>query len=185
MAKKVNFLNEFFKKENKVGSVAPSSKFLVKKMIDPIDFEKAKVIVEFGPGTGVITQEILKKMNADCKLYAFEINKEFVESLSLIKDKRFKLIEDSAEKIEEYLSKDGIANADYVVSSLPLAIIPRQIEYNILNAASRSLHKGGSFIQFQYSLASKKKLKEIFHSIKTNFTPINIPPAFVFTCVKG
>ena len=185
MGEKINFLGEFLKKENKVGSVAPSSKFLVKKMIAPIDFRKAKVIVEFGPGTGVITDEILKKMSADCKLYAFEINKEFVGKLSSIKDNRFKLIEDSAEKIEEYLLKDGIANADYVVSSLPLAIIPREIEYNILNAASRSLKTGGSFIQFQYSLSSRKKLKEIFHSIKTNFTPINIPPAFVFTCIKG
>lgn len=185
MAKKTNFFGEFLKKENKVGSVAPSSRFLVKKMTDPIDFKMARVIVEFGPGTGVITDEILKRMSDDCKLYAFEINKEFAENLSQIKDKRFKLIVDSAEKVEEYLSKDGISNADYVVSSLPLAIIPREIEYNILRAASRALRKGGSFIQFQYSLASRKKLKEIFHSIKTNFTPINIPPAFVFTCEKG
>jgi phospholipid N-methyltransferase len=183
--KKPNYLTELFKKENKVGSVAPSSRFLVRKMVNPIDFEKAHVIVEFGPGTGVITEELLKKMKPDAHLYIFEINKEFVETLSAIKDKRLKLIEDSAEKLEEYLLKDGIREVDYVVSSLPLAIIPRDIEYNILHAASRALKKGGSFIQFQYSLASRKKLKEIFHSIKTNFTPINLPPAFVFTCVKG
>ena len=185
MAKKINYLKQLFIKENKVGSVAPSSRFLVKKMIAPIDFDKANVIVEFGPGTGVITEELLKKMSPDSKLYVFEINKEFVELLSVIKDKRMKLIVDSAEKIEMYLEKDGIKNVDYVVSSLPLAIIPREIEYNILNAASRALRKGGAFIQFQYSLASKKKLKEIFHSIKINFTPINMPPAFVYTCVKG
>lgn len=185
MAKKVNFLSEFFKRENKVGSVAPSSRFLVKKMIDPIDFDRARVIVEFGPGTGVITLELLKRMRPDAVLYIFEINREFVDALSTIRDSRLRLVVDSAEKIEKYLSGDGIDKVDYVVSSLPLAIIPRDIEYNILRSAARALRKGGTFIQFQYSLASRKKLKEIFHSIRTNFTPINIPPAFVFTCVKG
>jgi phospholipid N-methyltransferase len=182
---KVNFLTQFFKRENKVGSVTPSSKYLVQKMIDPIDFKNANVIVEFGPGTGVITTEILKHLKSDGRLYAFEINKEFADELKKIDDVRFKLIEDSAEKIELYLNKDGIEKVDFVVSSLPLAIIPKEIEYNILNAASRALKKGGSFIQFQYSLSSKKKLKEIFQSIKTNFTPINFPPAFVFTCTKS
>lgn len=185
MKKKVNYLAELFKRENKVGSVAPSSRFLVKKMIAPIDFGKAEVIVEFGPGTGVITTELLKKMKPGALLFIFEINKEFASSLAMIKDHRMKLIEDSAEKIVEYLEKNGIKYVDYVVSSLPLAIIPREIEYKILHAAAKALKKGGSFIQFQYSLASRSKLKEIFHSIKTNFTPINIPPAFVFTCVKG
>src|ERR1051326_6042425 len=152
VAKKANYIVELFKKENKVGSVAPSSRFLVRKMIAPIGFHRADVIVEFGPGTGVITTELLKKMKPSSRLYIFEINKEFIETLSEIKDERVRLIEDSAEKIEEYLVKDGIKNIDYVVSSLPLAIIPREIEYNILHAASRALKKGGSFIQFQYSL---------------------------------
>jgi phospholipid N-methyltransferase len=185
VSKKVNYLKELFKKENKVGSVTPSSRFLVKKMVAPIDFDKAEVIVEFGPGTGVITLELLKKMKPTARLYIFEINKEFIDSLKAIPDKRMSVIEDSAEKLMEYLEKDGIHHVDYVVSSLPLAIIPRDIEYNILRAASKALKKGGAYIQFQYSLASRKKLKEIFHSIRINFTPINIPPAFVFTCVKG
>ena len=185
MAKKVNYIKELFKKENKVGSVAPSSRFLVRKMIAPINFKEAEVIVEFGPGTGVITHELLKKMKPGARLYVFEINKEFIDALRAIHDKRLHIIEDSAEKVTEYLAKDGIDKVDYVVSSLPLAIIPRDIEYNILRAASKALKKGGSYIQFQYSLASRKKLKEIFHSIRINFTPINIPPAFVFTCVKG
>jgi phospholipid N-methyltransferase len=185
VSKKVNYIKELFKKENKVGSVAPSSRFLVKKMIAPIDFQHADVIVEFGPGTGVITHELLKRMKPGARLYVFEINREFVTSLSAIRDKRMKLIEDSAEKVGDYLRQDGIAHVDYIVSSLPLAIIPRDIEYAILRAAAAALKKGGAYIQFQYSLASRKKLKEVFHSISINFTPINIPPAFVFTCVKG
>ena len=56
-----------------VGAVAPSSKFLMKKRLKSVDFSKAKVIVELGPGTGVFTKGILDKMTDDAKLFSFEL----------------------------------------------------------------------------------------------------------------
>ena len=46
-------------------------------MLEPINFSNAKCIVEFGPGTGSITKELLNKMPKDALLLVFEINKEF------------------------------------------------------------------------------------------------------------
>ena len=41
--------------ENKmVGSILPSSRFLVKKMLKDTEIEQAKVVVEFGPGNASI-----------------------------------------------------------------------------------------------------------------------------------
>ena len=88
----------------------------------------------------------------------------------------------SAEKMEEYLKKYQVEKADHVVSSLPLAIIPRETEYSIMRAIAKILSRKGVYTQFQYSLASYRKLRGIFKSVKLNFTPYNIPPAFVFTC---
>ncbi len=48
----ITFLHEFIKHPKHTGAVAPSSKILAKKMVDVIDFNKAKCIVELGPGTG-------------------------------------------------------------------------------------------------------------------------------------
>ena len=78
---KGNFLKTFFKERKQVGALAPSSKFLVKKMCDKIDFSTAKNIVELGPGTGVFTEEILKRANPDCKIFVIELNTEFYEYL--------------------------------------------------------------------------------------------------------
>lgn len=150
-------------------------------MIEPVDFSKAKVIVEFGPGTGVITLEILKHMSADARLIVFEINKEFVEQLKEIPDKRMEIIYDDAEKIEAHLKERGINKADYVISSIPLAMIPKKTEYAILNSVKNCLSLDGALIQFQYSLASLKKLKEIF-AVGIDFTSRNFPPACIFTC---
>lgn len=180
MSKK-DFFSEFLKGKN-VGSVTPSSKFLVKKMVEPIDFTHVRSIVEFGPGTGIITKELLHRMPADAILLAFEINTEFCDTLKEIGDPRLKIISDSAENLKEYLDQYKITEVDYVVSSLPFAMIPNPVVKNILDTVKKVLSKKGAFIQYQYSLNAYKKLKNIFNKVDLKFTPMNIPPAFVFTC---
>jgi len=182
---KKEFFTEFLRPiKNNVGAVAPSSKYLVKKMVDPIDFANVKCIVEFGPGTGNITLELLSRMPADATLIVFEINKEFCERLKEINDPRIKIISDSAENLESYLIKNNIARVDYIVSSLPFSLIPNPIVRNILKIANKVLSPKGAFIQYQYSLNAYTKLKNTFKKVDLNFTPINLPPAFIFTCTN-
>ena len=178
------FFSAFLKQSKNIGAVAPSSKFLVKKMVDPIDFTNVKCIVEFGPGTGTITHELLNKMPADAILLAFEINKEFCEKLNGINDSRLRIISDTAENLEDYLKENNIQKVDYIVSSLPFAMIPNGIVRNILRVATKVLAPAGAFIQYQYSLNSYRRLKNTFKNVDLNFTPMNIPPAFVFTCTN-
>jgi phospholipid N-methyltransferase len=178
------FFSAFLKQGKNIGAVAPSSKFLVKKMVEPIDFTNVKCIVEFGPGTGTITLELLNKMPEDSILLAFEINKEFCDKLQEIKDPRIKIISDSAENLENYLLQNNITKVDYIVSSLPFAMIPNGIVKNILRVVKKVLSPAGTFIQYQYSLNVYRKLKNTFKNVDLDFTPMNIPPAFVFTCTN-
>lgn len=183
MAKKTSLFESFLKKGNKVGSITPSSKFLIKKMLDPVSFSDNMCIAEFGTGTGNITRELLARMPGRSLLLAFEINPELFQQLHLeLKDDRLQLINDSAEHLEKYLQQHGRQKADYIISSLPLAILDRELEERILDCVVRSLAPGGAFVQFQYSPASLKKLRDRFSEVKTDFTPYNIPPALVYTC---
>jgi phospholipid N-methyltransferase len=154
----------------------------VKKMLEPIVFKKVKCIVELGPGTGSITHELLNLMPADSILLAFEINEDFCEILSHIKDPRLKIIKDTAENMEIYLKENNIEKVDHIVSSLPFAMIPNGIVKNILHHVKKVLEPAGMFLQYQYSLNAYKKLKGTFNKVDVNFTPMNIPPAFVFIC---
>jgi phosphatidylethanolamine/phosphatidyl-N-methylethanolamine N-methyltransferase len=186
MAEKPKFIKEFLKKKNKVGAVAPSSKFLRKKMLKKIDFSKAKTIVELGPGTGAFTFELLDKLSPDGKLIVFETNESFFDTLrSKINDSRLVLLNRSAEDLPIVLQEMNINEVDYVVSSLPLAIIPETVKNNILKAVNETLSAEGYYIQFQYSLNAKKLLEKNFDDVTLDFTPINIPPAFVYRCKKG
>lgn len=183
MRNKLKFFKEFWKERRVVGAISPSSIFLAKKMISSIDFKSAKILVEFGPGTGIFTKEILKKMRKDATLLVFETQKTFCDQIEAeIKDERMVLINDSAEKIGEYLQKNGCDLADHIISSLPFTVIPTQIKNSILTQSVKFLSDKGSFLQFQYSLNAHKLLKSKFKYVKLDFTPMNIPPAFIYRC---
>lgn len=68
------FLYQFIKNPMSVGSISPSSRFLAKKMLQGVDFQKAKCIVEYGPGTGIFTEEILKQRTPETVVFVVENN---------------------------------------------------------------------------------------------------------------
>lgn len=186
MAEKGNFLKEYFKNKNMIGAVAPSSKKLAKKMLENIDFSSDKLIIELGPGTGVFTDLLIKKMGKDAKLLIFELNDAFYSKLSdRINDPRVQIIHDSAENIANYLSEEEVGKQDVVLSSLPLMMFPNELRENIVAEAKKCLSNSGKYIQFQYSLQSKKYLKSKFKEVSVKFTPLNVPPAFVYTCSEN
>lgn len=185
MTKRKSFLKQFWEDKKMVGAMSPSSKFLAAKMLKNVDFKKAKLIVELGPGNGVFTKRILEQLPADSTLIVFELNTGFYELLKQeISDKRMILINDSAEKIGHYLKENGFLHADYVISSLPFTNFPKKLTEDILNESYDNLKNHGKFIQFQYSLISRKNLEARFQSVHISFTPMNFPPAFVYTCLK-
>lgn len=185
MSKKTYFLKQFWQEKKMVGSMIPSSRYLAKKMLQNVNFKKARVLVELGPGTGVFTRKILEQMNEDAKLFVFELNDEFYRQLQEeIQDDRIILIHDSAEFIQKHLNDAGFIHADYVISSLPLTNFPNKLKETILQAAHHCLVNDGKYIQFAYSLISKKILQTQFDETNISFTPLNFPPAFIYTCSK-
>lgn len=182
---KIQFLRESLKNIKTTGTVIRTSKYACKAMIAPVDFKKAKVIVELGAGDGVITEYILENMRPDAILLSFEVNAKFCEKIrSSIKDPRFHLIEDSAERIGFYLNEHGLKSTDYVISALPFVSLPEELGVSIVGECNKFLKKGGTYIQIHYSLLLKKMYKKIFGNVKVNFEPRNIPPAFVLTSKK-
>lgn len=183
--KRRKFLRTFFKERKQVGAVAPSSRFLVKKMCDKVDFKNANIIIELGPGTGVFTKEILKRANVDAKIFVFELNEDFYNILKAkLKDPRLVLVNDSAEKMGVTLAAHQVSAADAVISSLPLTVIPEPIKTNIVKAAHEVLRQNGTYVQYQYSLSAKKLLESFFGKLNLRFSLINIPPAFIYVGTK-
>ena len=175
----IDFFRTSLKNIKTVGTITRSSKYLCKDMISHVDFTQAKSIVEMGAGDGVITKHILKAMRPDAELLTFEILPKMFKQLSAIDDKRMHAVEDSVEKIGEYLAQYEMGQADCIISAIPFVAFPEKLTYKILHECKTHLKPGGKFIQVHYSLLTKKIYKEVFGNVDVNFTPFNVPPAFV------
>lgn len=166
------------------GTISPSSPALIRKMLASIDFENARCIVELGPGNGCITHELLDRISPDCKLICFELNNDFIAQLNAIGDPRLEVRNACASSIRDVLDEFQIENVDYVVSSLPLAIMDDDMVKAIVASVRDNLRSGGGFAQYQYSLSNYDDIKPAFSESRLRFTLRNMPPAFIYDCVK-
>lgn len=180
----IAFLKESLKNIKTVGTFTRSSKFACKAMIKPVDFSKAKVIVELGAGDGVITKHILSKMRPDAKLLTFEVNKAFCDQIRTIGDPRLHVVEDTAEKLGEYLQKYQLGQADYIISAIPFVSLPDDLAYRIVRECHKYMKPNSRYIQIHYSLLMKKMYQKVFGNVNINWEPLNLPPAFILVSEK-
>ena len=172
---------EFLKHPRRIGAIAPSGKQLSAKMMTPVDFASAKVIVEYGPGTGSFTKELAARKRADTVLILIEQNETFCEQIKA----RFGdlpnlfVVHGSAANVGQYLEDRGVHSADYIVSGLPFSSLPAAVSDQILNATKLALGQNGKFITFQYSLVKKKFLEGYFQITDCLRVIKNLPPAYV------
>ena len=178
------FLLEYIKNPRYVGAVAPSGKHLANEMISEIDFENAKCIIEYGPGTGAFTEKILSRVNNETIVILIEINKEFYSELKKLYGykKNVIILNSSAENIDIILKRYSISDVDYIVSGLPFASLPKKVSRSILKKTSDLIKGKGKFITFQYSLIKVKFINKFFNKVNYSKVLMNFPPAYVLIC---
>lgn len=176
------FLNKFLEHPMRIGSITPSSSFLARKITEQIPWESAETIVELGAGTGVFTKIINKKKTDHSKVIIFEKDYQMRKRLKEIYPQfNFSL---GAENLDSVLQQLDISDVDCIISGLPFACFSQSLRDKILNNVINSLKPGGLFVVFQYSLQMRETFVKNFSKVKINLVPLNIPPAFVYHCVK-
>jgi phospholipid N-methyltransferase len=177
------FARNFLKSPFMLGSLVPSSPFLVNAMMGQVDWERAHVLVEYGPGVGTFTREILRRMRPDAVLVAIELNTDFVEYLGThVRDPRFRVVQGSAERVRNVLAQQNLTHADYIISSLPYLYMTDSLRREILEESRLALRAEGSMLLFQYTRTMLPYLESSFSSVKLNFQPFNFLPALIFHC---
>ena len=114
-----------------------------------------------------------------------ELNDTFYKDLkNRITDKRVHIRKGSASDLQKFMNELNVVQADFIVSSLPLAMIPDILRKRIIIEVNAQLNDQGEFIQFQYSLQSFKLFKKVFNKVSVRPCLFNMPPAFVYSCKK-
>jgi phospholipid N-methyltransferase len=182
-------LGRFLRNPRAIGAIAPSSPSLARAMVAPMHLHDAERVVELGPGTGVLTAELVSRLGADARLLAIDQDACFIERLR----QHWPDVDcvcASAAALHALARDRGLLPIDHIVSGLPFASLPRPVTLDILEAVARTLRPGGTFTTFQYVHAYRMRSAVIFRddlSRRLGSSPTrtlvtrNVPPAYVLT----
>lgn len=175
------FFEGFVKHPVMVGSIIPSSRFTIAKMLAPVDWDECRLFVEYGPGVGTFCQPVLDRLRRDGALIVIDTNPLFIDYLrKTIADSRFTAVLGSAENVREIVAAHGHDHADYVLSGLPFSTLPDGVGPAIAKATHEALRPGGAFLVYQFSVRARDYMARHFRHIDQGFEALNVPPCRLF-----
>jgi phospholipid N-methyltransferase len=182
----VLFFKRFLKRPFQIASIVPSSRALVERVANKIDFQRAQVIAEYGPGEGVHSREIARRMRPDCQLLLFELDPAFSRDLErqFTDDSRVHVINSDAARLPVELHRRGIEFCDYILSGIPFSILKIDKKRELLRKTHDAIAPGGQFIIYQVTNELKQHAK-IFARAKSEYFLQNIPPMFITVFEKA
>ncbi len=174
------FFRGFLEEPRMVGSVIPSSRATIEAMLDPVDWDRCQLFVEYGPGVGTFCQTVLDRLPRDGELLVIDTNPLFIDYLKrTFRDSRFHAVLGSAENVEEIVRSIGHEKADYVLSGLPFSTLPDGVGASIAEATQRVLREGGAFLTYQFKGVARDLTARFFPRVTTDFVWLNIPPCIL------
>jgi phospholipid N-methyltransferase len=174
------FFKQFLKRPFQIASIIPSSKALVERVASKMDFSQPRVIAEYGPGEGVHSREIARRMCPDSHLLLFELDRAFARDLErqFARDRRVRVIHGDAASLPHELNRHRIARCDYILSGIPFSILKIEKKRALLQKTYDALTTGGSFIIYQVTNELKQHAT-LFEHAQSEYFLQNIPPMFI------
>ncbi len=177
-------------KDVQVGSIAATTPSSARRICRRVAYDRAKVVVEYGPGDGAITERLLRRMRPDAVLIAIERNGRFVDELKTkVRDPRLKVFHDSAENVSDILQFLHIKEADCVISGVPFSLLSLHAVRKILTNTKRILRPGGRFLVYQSLTApiqrvrTKRLISHSFLIARERFLFLNMPPLYFLEAI--
>jgi phospholipid N-methyltransferase len=207
------FYQEFRRAYRNTGSILPSSRGLARALAWPFRQRQGPArVLEVGPGTGAVTDELLRQLRPGDHLDIVEINPHFVEVLRrrFETEPRWQSRKPQTNLTEGPLQDvSGTAVYDYMVSGLPLNNFPLALVRDIFHAYRRLLKPAGILSYFEYlairdiksKFVSEKQRRHLrvlsrflerrirSHQVREHWVLLNVPPAvarhFCFSCTSN
>jgi phospholipid N-methyltransferase len=179
------FLGKFLRHGTKIASLAPSSPWLSRATVRPIDWTTARVVVELGAGTGPITKVLAELAPPSCRVLALERDPDFARLLRerFGSQPNLEIIEGDCRDLDAMLAERGIAQADAIVSGLPVPSFPADLQRELFRVVKKVLAPGGVYTQItELPWVYQGLYRKFFDEVRFAFEPRNVPPAGAYYC---
>jgi len=176
----VRFIRSWIERPLTVGAVTPSGKVLARTMARYVDPNSSGPVVELGPGTGPVTEALVKAGVEPSRLVLVEFDPTFCRILRA-RYPEATLVQGDAFSLRRLLETLLLQPAAAVVSGLPLITKPLRMRLRLIRDAFDLMVPGAPFVQFTYSVASPlpKRLGGVSVEASERIW-MNIPPARVW-----
>lgn len=175
------FIREWLANPQRTGAVAPSSPQLGAAMARWLPRNPESYVLELGPGTGAVTDALLKYGLREDRLIGIEKN----PALAKILRKRFpqaNIVTGDAWDLNTLLADQSrpIESVGAVISSLPLLNFPKEQADELAQKIRAVLEPRGRWVQYTYHiLKDRSRGGEFFRLLASKIVWFNIPPARV------
>ncbi|MEV5412275.1 methyltransferase domain-containing protein [Thermopolyspora sp. NPDC052614] len=186
------FLAAILRRPKELGAIAPSSKALAKRAAVPVPTTGSPLVVELGPGGGVITDQIRSRLPVDGRLLAVEYSGEMVRHLRETRP-WLEIIHGDAMRLGDLMRAEGVRQADVIVSTLPWTLFDDAAQARLLRQITALLAPGGTFCTvltltawpFPNARRFRRRLASAFGEVATT-RPVwgNVPPALLYVCAR-
>lgn len=189
MNENIQFLQAFLKNPGTVGSIAPSSPELARRMVAGIRPADNNVVLELGVGTGAITKFLQESVPNEDSYLGIELDRDLVRILRR-NYPDMKIVRGNALNASSIHERSGLGKVGTIICCLPFVSMPNEVGENILLEVDKFMQQGCTFRTFQYAhgyyFPSAIKLREFMRDRygKSKRSPLivkNVPPAYTLT----
>lgn len=174
-------VREFLRRPKLVGSALPASRYLVEALLAPIDWANARVVVEYGPGTGPLSRALLARMPRDSRLVTIDVSPRFTRHLRrTINDPRLLAVTGCASSVQAVLENHGLRSADLIITGIPFSTMSPDEGGHILDTSAQVLKDEGILLAYQMRSTIAPMLAERFAEIQKSYVWRNIPPCHLY-----
>ncbi|NLN92345.1 MAG: ribosomal RNA adenine dimethylase domain-containing protein [Candidatus Hydrogenedens sp.] len=190
----LTFMKEVILKNKTTGALGPSSRELAATITSLAGLSTSQIIVEYGSGDGVFTEEIQRQKKKDALFVAMEVNETLVQA-TRERCPDVTVIHDGAQNVRHHLESLGHDYCDTIISGLPWTRFDDRLQDEILEATWDILCPGGRFLTFAYTFSplfpagrrffQDKLLQRFPNTERTEAIWKNIPPCHVYIAHKA
>lgn len=178
-----SYMNIALRDFRNVASLFPSSLCSARSIAGHLE-PGYDTVMEFGPGTGIVTREILRRLSPSSRLIGVEMNQNCLTKLREIRDRRLDLLEGDVRDVAPNISSIAPSGVDAVITGIPFSLMKLSDRKLILENTMDGLRPGGKLIAYQNSCALMFLMKSYFKNIEVFFEPRNLPPYFITVATR-